>query len=399
MAREITDTTVAIVGAGPAGLMLAHLLGRRGIASIAIDTRTREEIEGTHRAGILEASPAQLLLDEGVSDRILTDGHEHAGVELRFGGEGHRIDFQETVGASVWLYPQTDVFIDLADARRRDGGDVRFGVSDTEVFDIETDRPQVHFTDAEGIQHEIRASIVVGADGSRSKCRFLIPEARRTQLVHQYPYAWFGIMTEAPMSAPELIYANSPNGFALISQRTDSIQRMYFQCDPNEDVDAWSEDRIWSRLQSCVAGSDGFELKTGPIFEKTLLKFRSFVQEPMSHGRLMLAGDAAHTVPPTGAKGLNLALNDVRILADTITSALESRDMNRLEEYGPKALRRVWRAQNFSYWMSQMMHAPADGDPFTMRRQLGELDTVVNTAQGRAYLANAYTGWPDDTAV
>ncbi len=389
----VSTTPVAIVGAGPAGLMLSHLLAQRGIESVAIDTRTRQEIETTHRAGILEADSARMLLD-GVSDRILRDGYEHEGVELRLHGQGHRIDFQELVGASVWLYPQTDVFIDLADARARDGGDVRFGVTEVEVDGVETDSPTVRFTDADGERQELRATYVVGSDGSRSQCRRLVPEARRTVYGKEYPFAWFGILCEAPMSAPELIYAQSDRGFALISQRTDTVQRMYLQCEPHEDVHAWSEDQIWSELQARVAG-DGFELKTGPIFERARLNFRSFVQEPMSHGRLVLAGDAAHTVPPTGAKGLNLALADVKVLAEVLEQALHTQDVGVLETYGPRALARVWRSQNFSYWMTQMLHTPPGADAFDVRRQMGELETVTSTKQGRAYVAECYTGWPN----
>jgi len=373
--------------------MLSHLLAQRGIESVAIDTRTRQEIETTHRAGILEADSARMLLD-GVSDRILRDGYEHEGVELRLHGQGHRIDFQELVGASVWLYPQTDVFIDLADARARDGGDVRFGVTEVEVDGVETDSPTVRFTDADGERQELRATYVVGSDGSRSQCRRLVPEARRTVYGKEYPFAWFGILCEAPMSAPELIYAQSDRGFALISQRTDTVQRMYLQCEPHEDVHAWSEDQIWSELQARVAG-DGFELKTGPIFERARLNFRSFVQEPMSHGRLVLAGDAAHTVPPTGAKGLNLALADVKVLAEVLEQALDTQDVQVLETYGPRALARVWRSQNFSYWMTQMLHTPPGADAFDVRRQMGELETVTSTKQGRAYVAECYTGWPN----
>lgn len=389
----VSTTPVAIVGAGPAGLMLSHLLAQRGIESVAIDTRTRQDIETTHRAGILEADSARMLLD-GVSDRILRDGYEHEGVELRLHGQGHRIDFQELVGASVWLYPQTDVFIDLADARERDGGDVRFGVTEVEVDGVETDCPTVRFTDASGERHELRATYVVGADGSRSECRRLVPETRRRVYGKEYPFAWFGILCEAPMSAPELIYAQSGRGFALISQRTDTVQRMYLQCEPHEDVHAWSEDQIWSELQARVAG-DGFELKTGPIFERARLNFRSFVQEPMSHGRLVLAGDAAHTVPPTGAKGLNLALADVKVLAEVLEQALHTQDVGVLETYGPRALARVWRSQNFSYWMTQMLHTPPGADAFDVRRQMGELETVTSTKQGRAYVAECYTGWPN----
>jgi p-hydroxybenzoate 3-monooxygenase len=392
----VVTTDVAIVGAGPAGLMAAHLLHRAGVSSVAIDIRTREVIEATHRAGILEANAARLLVDSGVSDRILRDGHEHEGTILRFGGRSHRIHFKALVGESVWLYPQQEVFIDLADARARDGGDVRFGVSEVTVDGIEGEQPTVRFTEADGTRVEVRASYVVGSDGSRSTCRDLVPEERRVRRYREYPFAWFGILAEAPVSSPELIYANSDSGFALISQRTETVQRMYFQCDPTEDVDAWSDDRIWERLQASLAGDDGFRLQEGPVIQKSVLPFRSFVQEPMRWGRLLLAGDAAHTVPPTGARGLNLAIHDVRILADVLVRAIAARDDAVLEEYAQRALARVWRAQNFSWWMTQMLHLPPDGSDFDRRRQLGELDNLVSTRAGQVYLAEQYTGWPTE---
>ncbi|MFF6896534.1 4-hydroxybenzoate 3-monooxygenase [Streptomyces hydrogenans] len=391
---SVVSVPVAVVGAGPAGLMLAHRLGRAGIGTIAVDTRTRHEIETTQRAGILEADSARDLVDTGVSDRILREGYEHEGVELRSAGRAYRVDFKELVGASVWLYPQTDVFVDLADARERDGGTVHFGVRDTEVLDVTTDAPRVRYTAPDGSRHEIRARYVVGADGSRSMCRDLVPEDRRVRYGKEYPFAWFGILAEAPMSAPELVYAHSEHGFALISQRTEAVQRMYFQCAPDESVDAWSDDRIWETLQARVAGEDGFRLKEGPITEKTVLRFRSFVQEPMRWGSLLLAGDAAHTVPPTGARGLNLALHDVKVLADVLTRALGPEGEAALEEYQPRALQRVWRAQNFSYWMTRLLHTAPGASAFDLRRQLGELENVVGTRAGRAYLAEQYTGWP-----
>ena len=391
---SVVSVPVAVVGAGPAGLMLAHRLGRAGIETIAVDTRTRHEIETTQRAGILEADSARDLVDTGVSDRILREGYEHEGVELRSAGRAYRVDFKELVGASVWLYPQTDVIVDLADARERDGGTVHFGVRDTEVLDITTDAPRVRYTAPDGSRHEIRARYVVGADGSRSVCRDLVPEDRRVRYGKEYPFAWFGILAEAPMSAPELVYAHSEHGFALISQRTEAVQRMYFQCAPDESVDAWSDDRIWETLQARVAGEDGFRLKEGPITEKTVLRFRSFVQEPMRWGSLLLAGDAAHTVPPTGARGLNLALHDVKVLADVLTRALGPEGEAALEEYQPRALQRVWRAQNFSYWMTRLLHTAPGASAFDLRRQLGELENVVGTRAGRAYLAEQYTGWP-----
>ena len=393
MPTEQSRTTIAIVGGGPAGLMLSHLLAVSGIDSIVIDLRTRQEIEETHRAGILEQDSVRMLVDTGVSDRVLHDGYRHEGIELAFGGEGHRIDFEGLVGASAQLYPQTDVFIDLANARERDGGDVRFGVSEVSVVDVTSESPGVLFTDADGKAHEIRCDYLVGSDGSRSLCRHAFPEAQRRQYAREYPFAWFGILCQAPPSAPELIYNHSDRGFALISQRTDSLQRMYFQCDVDANVADWSDDHVWDELQARV-GANGHTLQEGTITSKTVLPFRSFVQEPMRHGNLLLAGDAAHTVPPTGAKGLNLALADVRVLAEELERAVTKKDGAVLDDYTTRALGRVWKAQHFSYWMTTMLHLAPDASPFDVRRQIGELSMVVSSRAGSTYLAEAYTGWP-----
>jgi p-hydroxybenzoate 3-monooxygenase len=390
----VTNTQVGIVGGGPAGLMLSHLLSLNGIDSIVVDNRSRDEIEHTVRAGILEADSVRLLVDSGVSDRVHREGQGHGGIDLRFGGVSHRVDFEALVGEAVWLYPQTDVFIDLANARDRDGGDVRFGISDTRVVDVTGSKPGILFTDADGPAREIRCDYLIGADGSHSVCRLEIPEAERRQYFKEYPFAWFGILAEAPKNAPVLVYTRSDRGFALISQRTETLQRMYFQCDPDEDVDDWSDDRVWEELQARVAGSDGFRLNEGPITAKAVLGFRSFVVEPMQYGRLLLAGDAAHTVPPTGAKGLNLALADVRVLAEVLERALLKNDPDALAEYGQRALARVWRSQHFSYWMTTMLHSVPGADEFDVRRQLAELEWVVSSTAGSTYLAEAYTGWP-----
>jgi len=392
--RTIIKTQVGIVGGGPAGLMLSHLLSKSGIENIVIEKRDHETIRNTHRAGILEAGSVRMLTETGVNGRVLTEGHRHDGIDLRFNGVSHRIDFPSLVGESVWLYPQNEVFVDLAAARERDGGDVRYSVSDTEVLDQTTATPKIRFTDAEGRQFEVHTEILVGADGSQGICKWSIPGEERIDNFIEYPFAWFGILTEAPPSAPELIYANSEHGFALISQRNENVQRMYFQCDPDEDASKWTEEQIWDELQKRVDGPDGFQLKRGPIFEQMVLKFRSYVCEPLRYGNMYLVGDAGHTVPPTGAKGLNLAFNDVRVLFAAIEKFYADQDSSLLDSYSDDALERIWKAQNFSYWMTSMLHTRKDATPFEIKRALGELNTVVNSEHGKAYLAEGYTGWP-----
>jgi p-hydroxybenzoate 3-monooxygenase len=391
-----TRTQIGIVGAGPVGLLLSHLLARAGIESVVLDVRSRGQIEGTHRAGILEHDSVRLLTESGVSDRVLRDGSAHEGITLAFGGAGHRIDFANLVDASVWLYPQTDVFIDLAAARERDGGDVRYGVAEVSVRDVTSEQPRVRFTDEGGRPQVLRCDYLVGADGAHSSCRASFPEERGRQYTKEYPFAWFGILAEAPPSAPELIYNHSERGFALISQRTRALQRMYFQCDPAEDPEAWSEEAIWAELAARV-GANGFTLCEGPIVAKSVLGFRSFVQEPMRHGRLLLAGDAAHTVPPTGAKGLNLALADVTVLAEVLQQVIERSEPALLDGYTERALARVWKAQYFSYWMTRMCHRLPGDDAFDIRRQVGELETLTSSMAGRTYLAECYTGWPQNS--
>ncbi len=396
MTIQTETTQVGIVGGGPAGLMLSHLLARAGIDNIVLETRDHETIKNTHRAGILETGAVEMLTDYGVDSRIKDLGYEHHGIDLRFNGESHRINFKELIDASVWLYPQNEVFVDLAAARARDGGDVRYEHTVTGVEDVETDTPKIRYTDGQGNEGIIQAQIIVGADGSRSFCRRAIPSDTRQEHKIEYPFAWFGILTEAPPSAEELIYANSPRGFALISQRNESVQRHYFQCDPEENPDDWTEEQIWEELQARVDGPDGFQLKRGPIFEKVVLKFRSFVAEPMRWGNLFLAGDAGHTVPPTGAKGLNLAFADVKVLFTALEEFFKAGSTTGIDSYSETALKRVWKAQNFSYWMTSMLHTRDDATSFEARRAIGELQTVVGSKYGRQYLAESYCGWPHE---
>lgn len=386
-------TRVAIVGAGPAGLILSQLLADAGIESVIIDQRSREEIEQTIRAGILEQGTVDLLTQIDPDSRVHTVGHRHDGIELRFEGEGHRIDFPDLVGRSVWLYPQHEVLKDMLALRLNQGQDLRFGVSATRVEGLDTDLPRVVATDAEGAELIIDADFVVGADGSRSVVRPAITGASRSGYFREYPFAWFGILAEAPPSSEELIYSNSDNGFALISQRSAEVQRMYFQCDPDADPNALSEAQIWETLQSRVPGTT---LNEGKIFQRDVLRFRSFVASDLRHGRAALVGDAAHTVPPTGAKGMNLAVADVIILAKALNALLVENDAQLIDGYADAASRRIWKAQNFSWWMTSMLHLQPEHNEFDWRRQLGELRSVVDSEAGRTYLAEAYTGWPLD---
>jgi p-hydroxybenzoate 3-monooxygenase len=384
-------TRVAIIGAGPAGLLLSHLLHLDGIDSIVIDNRTRADIEKTIRAGILENGTVDLLVETGASDRVLKEAHRHEGIELQFQGTGHRIDFQKLVGRAVYLYPQHEVLIDLLARRIADGGDIRFEHEALEVLDGETDAPRVIGTDAAGQPFEIVADVVIGADGSRSVARTAVVGSMTGGYFREYPFAWFGILCEAPPSSDELIYANSDHGFALISQRSATVQRMYLQCDPEQDPNEWSDAQIWDSLQSRVTGRT---LHEGPIFQRDVLRFRSFVAHQLQKGRVFLVGDAAHTVPPTGAKGMNLAVNDVRILHEGLLELFTKNSTTGIDRYEERALHRIWRAQHFSWWMTSMLHSTPDASDFDRRRQIGELESVVSSESAMTYLAEAYTGWP-----
>ncbi len=388
-------TQVGIIGAGPAGLLLSHMLHLRGIDSVIVESRSREAIEATIRAGVLEQSTVDLMTEIGAGERMKREGFVHHGIELRFGGRGHRINLHDLAkGRTITVYAQHEVLKDLIALRLRTGGVIHFEAKAEAVEDVTSDRPLIRFTTKDGERRELRCDFVAGCDGSYGVGRRAIPEGDvRHDFFRVYPFGWFGILAKAPPSADELIYAHHDRGFALVSTRSPDVQRMYFQCDPNDSVDNWSDDRIWEELQTRVEG-DGFRLKTGAIFQKGVIPLRSFVCEPMQYGRLFLAGDAAHSVPPTGAKGLNLAAADVHVLARALSSFYGSGSTDLLADYSRTALRRVWRAQHFSWWMTSMLHRFHDGSEFDLKRQLAELDLVTSSRAAATTVAENYVGLP-----
>ena len=387
-------TQVAIVGAGPAGVLLSHLLHLEGIESVVLDVRAREEIETTIRAGVLEHGTVELLREAGVGERMSRDGMVHNGIELRFGGHGHRIDLTElTGGRAITVYGQHEVVKDLIAARLEAGGQLMFEAEALSLHELDSASPSVRFRSG-GEVEELRCDFVAGCDGFHGVCRPSIPEALRTQYERRYPFGWFGVLAEAPASTEELIYTLHERGFSLVSMRSPTIQRLYFQCDPQDDLANWPDDRIWQELHARLATDDGWTLAEGRIIERGIVGMRSFVVEPMRHGRLLLAGDAAHIVPPTGAKGMNLAVADVRVLARALAGFFTFGHSELLDGYSETCLRRVWKAQRFSSWMTSMLHRSDDGDAFQLALQLGELDYVTSSRAAATSLAENYVGLP-----
>ena len=386
-------TQVAIVGAGPAGMLLSHLLAAEGVESVVVETRSEAYVAGRIRAGILEQSTVDLLRSAGLGDRIARDGHEHRGIHLQWPHERHHLDFVDLTGRSVFVYGQTEVQKDLVAARRGAGQQVHYEVSDTALHDVETERPSVTFTDASGAARRLVADVVVGCDGSFGPSRAALPEAVRRTWEKTYPYSWLGILADVAPSTDELIYAWHPDGFAMHSMRSATVSRLYLQVPNGTDVRTWSDDRIWEALATRLGhGQDGWRLTPGPVTEKSVLPMRSMVSTPMRHGRLFLAGDAAHIVPPTGAKGLNLAVADVGLLAPALVDLLRKGDPRLADDYSATALRRVWRCTHFSWWMTTMLHQ--SGDPFDQQLQLSQLRWVTSSVAGATGLAENYAGLP-----
>lgn len=384
-------TQVGIIGAGPAGLLLSHLLRLRGIESVVLESRGREQIESTIRAGVLEPGTVKLLTDSGVGARLAAEGIVHHGFELAFEGKRRRIDLTELTGESITVYAQHEVLKDLVAARLAANGPLYFNVSGTAISGVDTDSPSIRFTHDDA-ERTLQCDFVIGCDGSQGVSRAAIPAALRQDYERVFPFGWFGILVEAPPSSDELIYARHDRGFALVSTRSPHVQRMYFQCDPKDSADNWSDDRIWSEMHARVDSDEGHRIIEGKIFQKNIVGMRSFVSTQMQHGRLFLAGDAAHIVPPTGAKGLNLAASDVRILTAALEGFYNEGRTDLLDSYSETALKRIWRAEHFSYWMTRMMHRLEDASAFEQRLQVAELECVTTSRAASTALAENYTG-------
>jgi len=384
-------TQVGIVGAGPAGLTLGRLLENAGIESVIIEARSREYCEARIRAGVLEQGTVDLLRDAGVGARMDREGLVHRGIELQFDGERHRIPLSDlTAGRTIVIYGQTEVVKDLIAARLESGLQLQFEAEAVSLHDLETDRPRIRFAH-EAREQELVCDVIAGCDGFHGVCRRSIPTGILREFSREYPYGWLGILADVRPSVEELVYAHHERGFGLLSLRSPTRSRYYLQCAPDEDLDAWPDDRIWDELRQRTA-VDGWTLQEGPILEKGITGMRSYVCEPMRHGRLFLAGDAAHIVPPTGAKGLNLAVHDVRVLAEALIRFRPDEDETLLDAYSAECLRRVWRCEHFSWWMTTMLHRPPEADPFALRLQSSQLRyAVTSEAQARA-LAENYVG-------
>ena len=388
-------TQVGIVGAGPAGLMLARLLKLMGIESIVIEDRSREYCENRIRAGLMENWTAQMLMDTGVGERLKREAMVHDGIYLTFKNAAHKIDFAELINRHVYIYDQKEVVTDLIAARLADGDPILFEVSETSVHGFDGDKPVIRFKH-EGKAQEIACDFIAGCDGFHGICRQSLLAGSWKEYDRVYPFGWLGILAESPPPDKELIYSFHRNGFALYSMRGPQLSRLYVQCSPDDDVKNWPDARVWEELHTRLQGVR--PLQEGKVVQKGITAMRSFVAEPMRHGRMFLAGDAAHIVPPTGAKGMNLAMADVRILSRALETYYRSKDSSGIEKYSETCLRRVWKGQRFSWWMTQMLHRYHDGEyaEYDMMRQLAELDYVSSSRAAATSLAENYTGLPFD---
>ena len=390
----VTHTQVGIVGAGPSGLLLAHLLHLQGISSIVLENRSRRYVEERIRAGVLEQGTVDLLNETGVGERMRRQGMVHHGLDLLFDNRRHRIDLHElTGGKAVTVYGQHEVVKDLIAARVEAGGAIVFEAEAVSLHGLEGDKPRLHYR-KDGVEEEVVCDYVAGCDGFHGVSRPSIPAGVLREYERSYPFAWLGILAQAAPAADELIYAHHERGFALFSMRSPEITRLYLQCSPDEDLDEWSDDRIWNELHTRLETSDGWKLNEGPMLQKSVTPMRSFVTEPMQYGRLFLAGDAAHIVPPTGAKGMNSAVADVKVLARALTAQYKEGREDLLAGYSATCLRHVWRKQHFSWWMTSMMHRFTDNTAFQDHMQLSELNYLVRSRAAATMFAENYVGLP-----
>jgi p-hydroxybenzoate 3-monooxygenase len=383
-------TQVGIVGAGPAGLTLARLLEVAGIESVVLESRSREHCEHRIRAGVLEQRTVDLLRDAGVGQRLDREGIVHGGIHLQFDGSRHHVPMRELTGRSIVIYGQTEVVKDLIAARVESGLPLLFEVGSVSVHDLDGEVPRIRYTH-EGVEQELECDVIAGCDGFHGVCRQSIPPGVLETFEREYPFGWLGILAQVAPSMDELVYAHSPRGFALLSLRSPELSRYYVQVRVDEDMSQWTDERIWEELRLRTA-LDGWTLEDGPVLEKGITGMRSFVAEPMQYGRLFLAGDAAHIVPPTGAKGLNLAMADVRVLAEAVDHWYSTGSGEQLERYSQECLRRVWRAEHFSWWMTSMLHKLPGDDPFDLRLQLSQLRYVTSSEAAARSLAENYVG-------
>jgi p-hydroxybenzoate 3-monooxygenase len=383
-------TQVGIVGAGPAGLTLAHLLHLEGIDSVVLEDRSRDYVEARIRAGVLEQGTVDLLREAGVGERMDREGIVHRGVYMQFDGERHHLDFQSLTGKSIVIYGQTEVVKDLILARLATDRPLYFEVEGVTVHELESDRPRIRFRHDDA-DHDLECDVIAGCDGFHGVCRPSIPAGVLTEFSREYPFGWLGILAQAPVSSDELVYAHHERGFALLSLRTPELGRLYIQCRPDEDLAEWPDERVWAELQTRL-GLPGWTLAEGPVLEKGVTGMRSYVVEPMQFGNLFLAGDAAHIVPPTGAKGLNLAIADVRVLAEALVDSYRTGSRAALDAYSERCLRRVWRCEHFSWWMTSMLHRSPDADPFDLKLQLSQLRYVTSSEPAMRSLAENYVG-------
>jgi p-hydroxybenzoate 3-monooxygenase len=390
-------TRVGIIGAGPAGLMLGHLLQRAGIDAVVLERHTREHIERRVRAGVLEQGTVDLLNDTGLGERMRAEGLVHRAIRLGFERAHHRIDFAELTGRSITVYGQQELIKDLVRARLAAGAPIHFSVEDLSLHELAGERPRIRYV-AGGQSHELECDFIAGCDGSHGVSRASIPPEALSSFERTYPFAWLGILAEAAPSSDELVYAYDERGFALFSMRSPRVTRLYLQVAPEERVESWSDDRIWSELHARLATSDGWRVNEGPVLEKSITSMRSVVTEPMQYRRLYLLGDAAHIVPPTGAKGMNLAVADAYVLAGALAAYFERGDSAALERYSETCLRRVWRTQHFSGWMTAMLHRFPGHDAYQQRLQLAQLRYLVGSRAARTSLAENYVGLPLDWA-